>query len=133
MSDLNISIIYKKDNHWFTGTIKNNKLRKRKQIQKLSDATSKQEYVTFKRWMKENKIQGESSEYLDKFKIQSLYVKKEKVVAEKSDAPMSQKETNATSKHFWSKLNKICLECSKSCKQSSRVTIIVCNRRSIDK
>ena len=133
MSDLNISIIYKKDNHWFTGTIKNNKLRKRKQIQKLSDATSKQEYITFKRWMKENKIQGESSEYLDKFKIQSLYVKKDKVIIEPSDTPISKKETTATSKHFWSKLNKICLGCSKSCKQSSRVTIITCKRKAIDK
>ena len=72
---MNAKIVYKKSNKWFTGTIKEDKLRKTKQINKLSDVTETQEYLTLKQWMKKTKTKGEAEEFLTKFKIQSLYIK----------------------------------------------------------
>lgn len=133
MTNSKLVVIYKKNNHWFTGSINENKLRKRKQIKKLSDETSKHEYITLKRWLKDNKIKEDSDSYLEKYKIQSLYIKKEAPEILNSKMPLSKKEINDMTKSFWAKLNKLCLRCSKPCKQSSRVTVVVCNRMSIDK
>lgn len=133
MINSKLVVVYKRDNHWFTGTINEDKLRKRKQIKKLSDETSKHEYLTLKRWLKDNKIKEDSDNYLEKYKIQCLYIKKEELKINDLNEPLSKKDTKDLSKQFWAKLNKLCLRCSKPCKQSSRVTVVVCKRMSIDK
>jgi hypothetical protein len=133
MINSKLVVVYKKNNHWFTGTINENKLRKRKQIKKLSDETSKYEYLTLKRWLKDNKIKEDSDSFLEKYKVQSLYIKKDEPKIITSKEPLSRKDTKDASKLFWAKLNKLCLRCSKTCKQSSRVTVVVCKRMSIDK
>lgn len=91
MTNSKLVVVYKKNNHWFTGTINEDKLRKKKQIKKLSDETNKHEYVTLKRWLKDNKIKEDSDNYLEKYKVQSLYIKKEKLEIITSKEPLFQK------------------------------------------
>lgn len=121
MSELNCSVVFKKDNHWFTGSLKEGKLRKNKQIKKLSDATNKSEYITLSRWTRENKI---DEDYLTKYKVQSLYFKSE---------PKQVESGGMTEKLFWKKLNELCLSCSKPCKQSSYAIVLNCQRIALDK
>ena len=121
---MNAKIVYKKSNKWFTGTIKEDKLRKTKQINKLSDVTETQEYLTLKQWMKKTKTKGEAEEFLTKFKIQSLYIKDVPIVFEKTE---NGTDTHPTAKQFWAKLNEICIKCKKNCKQSSYAFIMSCN------
>lgn len=125
---MNVSVVYKKENSWFTGAIKEYKLRKKKQINKLSDVKDTAVYITLKKWLSENENESEYTfdELISKLKVQSLYVKTE-------DTPKNNKthsRKGMTEEKFWSKFNTICLSCIKDCKQSSYAEIIVCNRRS---
>lgn len=115
---INESVVYKRGGKWFTGTIKDSKLRKKKQIKKLGDVTDTQEYITLKRWIKDNKKEYEPDTIYQQLNVQALYLKKIKV--EKNGAP--------SAKEFWAEYNSLCLKCKNKCKQSSRVTIVNCNR-----
>lgn len=119
---INESVVYKRGGKWFTGTIKDSKLRKKKQIKKLGDVTDTQEYITLKRWIKDNKKEYEPDTIYEQLKVQALYFKK----VEKEKEGIG--GTAPSAKQFWAKYNSICLKCKNKCKQSSRVTIINCNR-----
>jgi hypothetical protein len=106
-------VVYKRENKWFIGTIKEDKLRKKKQVKKLADVTATDDYITLKKWIKDNSIKEDSNYFLEKFNVQSLYFK--------------QLSTSHTKSALWSKLNPRCLKCQKECKQSYRVDIIACN------
>ena len=119
---MNESVVYKRGGKWYTGTIKDFKLRKKKQIKKLGDVTDTQEYITLKRWIKENKKEYNPDEIYEKLNVQALYIKK----VEKEKEGLTR--TAPSAKQFWAKYNSLCLKCKNNCKQSSRVTIVNCNR-----
>lgn len=123
---MNVSVVYKKENSWFTGTIKEYKLRKKKQINKLADVKDTANYITLKKWLSSNECEYTFDELISKLKVQSLYVKTE-------DTPKNNKtysRKGMTEEKYWSKFNTICLSCINDCKQSSYAEIIICNRRS---
>jgi len=114
---INETVVYKRKNLWFTGSIKEGKLRKKKQIKKLGDVTETEDYITLKRWVKENK-KGEPEEYLTKYNVQSLYILKK--------AKKAKEGKKTVSGGLWKKFNPQCLKCKKDCKQSYKVIIISC-------
>jgi len=137
------NVVYRRDGHWFTGSITEDSLRKKKQIQKLSDVTNTEKYLTLKQWIKMNKDSVNADEYLKKLKIERLYIKmpddinvskSKKITKTKSvdTVPPESKEIKEqrglTEKEWWSKYNDLCVTCKKKCKQSSHVTIIKCKR-----
>lgn len=121
---INEIVVFRRDNKWFTGTIKDDKLRKKKQIKKLSDVTDTHEYSTLKKWMKDTKNTSEADDLLTQFKVQSLYIKKVEPVIVKSEGETVQ---HPTAKQFWAKFNSICIKCKNKCKQSSYAEILNCN------
>ncbi len=121
MTDL--EVVYRRENSWFTGTIKDDKLRKKKDIKKLSDATSTNDYLTVKQWVSLNDDSMKVDDLFKKFKIDSLYVREVGVVM---DSPSTMKEIKQAEKDWWATLNEKCVGCSKKCKQSSKVEVLKC-------
>jgi hypothetical protein len=121
MTDL--EVVYRRENSWFTGTIKDDKLRKKKDIKKLSDATSTNDYLTVKQWVSLNDGSMKVDDLFKKFKIDSLYVREVGVVM---DSPSTMKEIKQAEKDWWATLNEKCVGCSKKCKQSSKVEVLKC-------
>lgn len=120
----NEKIVYRKNNKWFTGKINaEGKLRKGIAIKKMSDVKNIDDYITLKKYIKENKKSFTSEEILKNFGVESLYVRK--IVEEKT----SLKDTikSVSSKEYWKKRHPLCLKCKNKCKQSSRVIIVNCN------
>lgn len=117
---VNEIVVFKRDNKWYTGTITEGKLRKKKQIKKLADVTSTDDYITLNKWIKANlgdkKMPLDPQKYLNLFNVQSLYLLQKKVGA----------ATNASAKQMWKKFNVQCLKCVKDCKQSYRADIVSC-------
>ena len=120
----NVVVVYKRNNKWCTGTIKEDKLRKKKDIEKLSDVTETENYITLKKYIKDNKIEEPFDDILAKFKITSLYIKAEEAIRDTQAVP---------NKTWWANKNSICLQCPKKCKQSSYAIIVSCNRDKIKK
>lgn len=126
MKDL--KVIYRKNNRWFTGKINDEgKLRKAKQITKLADAKHVEDYVSLKKYIRVNKKTYKADDMLEKFGIQSLYVLYEEPV--KISKVTGKVSKSIDNKKWWSSYNKICKDCVKECKQSSRVEIISCQRK----
>ena len=127
MFDTEVNVVYKFEGKWYMGTISGGILKKKIEIKKLSDVTGKDDYSTLKQFLKINKSGLDPEKILEKFKIDRLYVKNvigemvENNVVKEIKQPPSQKE-------WWRKKNKLCIDCVKTCKQSSYATIISCRR-----
>jgi hypothetical protein len=126
---MNCDVVYRRDNKWLIGKITNDKLRKKKEIKKLSDVTNTDEYLTLKQWLKSEKSKVDADDILKRFKIERLYIKAtgpdKEMVFDDEHTKMSIKEIE---KEWWEHLNELCIKCSKKCKQSSRVELIKCDR-----
>lgn len=121
----NLKVIYRKNNKWFTGKInEESKLRKGKEISKLSDAKNVENYISLKKYIRLGKKTFSVEETLEQFKLQSLYIlQDEQLLVGKIKVGKS-----VESKKWWSTHNRICADCKKSCKQSARVDVISCQR-----
>ena len=118
---MDANVVFKRDNKWYLGKITNDKLRKNKQIQKLSDVTDTQEYITLKKWLKDTKSTDIFDDLISKYKVTSLYIK-----IEKKKINVEENKTKITEKDWWKHLNETCLKCIKKCKQSVYAEIYSC-------
>lgn len=137
-----MDVVYKRKTDWCTGKIDEGKLRKKKSLRVLSDATEKDEYYTLKQWLKATKSKEAAEDILAKYKVDRLYIKKEKIPApslSKKASPSKVKDPSVpkepvyapTEKEWWAKFNDLCLQCVKKCKQSAYVTIVSCKMEPI--
>jgi hypothetical protein len=126
------NVVYKRKNKWYVGVIKDDKINRKKKIEKLKDVTSTDDYVTIKKFLKDNKIKIESDEIMDKLKVQNLYIKVDKVVKPKINKDVKKKTRvvtyRPTEEEWWSEKNSDCLQCTHKCKQSKYVEIVSCKR-----
>jgi len=116
---INSSAVIKKDGKWFLGFIQDNSFKSKRQIKKLSDAKDISDYKTLKNFLKEklkNYSEKDYEKYLKKLNVEKCYILEKPV-------ELTGREWE---KWWWNNLNPLCINCKKSCKQSSRVEIVNC-------
>ena len=114
-------VLVKHKGKWFRAVIKENGKvgNKKKIVGNLRDA--KPGYISLTEYAKAHSLGRE--EILKKYGMENIYVLDVK-------EPIASKSTEANEKAFeaywWRFFNKVCLSCSKECKQSSRLTVVKC-------
>lgn len=113
---INAPAVAKSGSKWFIGFISDNKFNPKSQITKLAEVKDVSDYVTLKKFLKDNASESKEEEILKLLGVDKCYILNKPV-------QMTSKEWE---KWWWSDYNKLCFNCEKSCKQSWRVTIVNC-------
>jgi hypothetical protein len=117
MIELKISAVVKKDGKWFIGYLDGLNFKTTRQIKKLKDVKKVTDYKTFKRFLKDqDKSPDLEPLILQKTGLQKIYV------LDKPIEPGIKEFEN----WWWSSINKKCLDCIGTCKQSSKVELVKC-------
>jgi len=113
----NISVVVKRNKDWLLGNIEDNReFNIIKKIKKLADVKEVSEYKTLKTYLKLKNIKEKEEDILNEFNVDKIDV---------LDKNLKVTE-NSFEKVWWETLNKKCLGCKKSCKQSEYTDIIKC-------
>ncbi|MFA5025117.1 MAG: hypothetical protein WC503_01220 [Candidatus Shapirobacteria bacterium] len=123
-------VAYSKKTGWFTGelSLEKMKISKKKSINKLSEGKA-EDTITIKRYIKINKLDTTEEVFYKALKVDRLYIDlkfEEKKKKNEEKEPETEEVASEAEKKWWKKLNKFCLGCLKTCKQSSMVTVIKC-------
>ncbi|MFA5396714.1 MAG: hypothetical protein WC346_11975 [Methanogenium sp.] len=141
----NCKVAFKKNRKYFRGKLVDEKIIGPKQYMHLSDIPKFDKYITIKFYIRKSKADINLKSLLKKLEIDNLYllldeisvsskkktkvykVTKEKVDKSTLSVPLSADLTLRGWEKAWFKIkNKLCVDCTKKCKQSARVTIINC-------
>jgi hypothetical protein len=126
-------VVYKRESHWFTGSVTDDKIKKKREIKRLADVRDRDEYLTLKQWLKAMKDNTPSEEILKNLKVESLYLKKDEPAPKIDEAGKELPKEAPSQKDWWTKKNEVCLTCVKVCKQSSHVIVVHCPLREVKK
>lgn len=108
-------VAVRKGNKWYIGRIKNGIFIKYKEVKKLSDVKNASDYISLKKFIKDrNDIKYEDSDILKELNVDSVYVL--------NLLPEEEKWYE----DWWGEYNKVCLKCSKDCKQGHKVEVYRC-------
>ena len=125
----NIEIVFKYEDYWYRTKVINNDLESRVIISSLSDVPNAKEFVLLKNFCENNKTNYEEFKSkidnlfkYNNWKYVKIYLKRE------SDNGWDAKTVSEHRKRWWKSLNKLCQSCEKSCKQSSKVDIMSCQK-----
>ena len=115
--DLKISVVAKIESKWYIGYINKDKFVVNGEVKKLSDVKEVSKYKTIKKWAKDNSHSIDiMSKLMEKLKMDALYV---------LDMPIKPTDKEFEN-YWWSGVNSKCNTCSKTCKQSSHVSVVKC-------
>ena len=114
-----IDVAFKRKGLWYTAWLKEGTFEHIKQAKKKSDIKNIEDYVTFRKFIKSNKVVKDISDI-------NLFIKDllKKMEVESIHFLEPTKEKKSWNAYWWSEKNPMCLECVNSCKQSKHVEVI---------
>jgi len=117
---LSVSIVARRGKKWYIGFLKDQEFVMTKEVKKLSDVKEASSYITLRQHLKKKKkdLKHEKT-ILKQANFDKIYV-----LTRPIDPTVEEFES-----YWWSDLNKVCKDCVKSCKQSSKVKLVSCGRQ----
>jgi len=111
------NVVVKKNSKWFRGSVNNYIFTSTSEIKGLKDVDNVSSYIPLGEYMKKNNSGILTKDLiLKKLDVELIYI---------SEEPFTTKKEFG--KSWWKEKNTICISCIKTCKQSSRASVISCS------
>jgi hypothetical protein len=116
-----LEVVGKRDGKWIRAQVIEGKLKKKKTLDDTKLGALEPDLITLREYTRKHGLTVDNEQFKKKFKMRRIYV-----IDQPQDSKDEEKAVENFEKWWWKEFNKVCITCTKDCKQSSQVVLVAC-------